>query len=36
MGGDKTSAADMQPDGQTEGFNQPNKEETHARLSKHA
>lgn len=36
--GDKNSAlpaADIQPDGQTKGFNQPNKEETHARLSEH-
>lgn len=36
--GDKNSAlpaADIHPDGQTKGFNQPNKEETHARLSKH-
>ncbi|KAI9541972.1 hypothetical protein NQZ68_025106 [Dissostichus eleginoides] len=39
MKGDKNSAlptADIQPDGQTKGFNQPNKEETHAGLSKHA
>lgn len=38
MEGDKNSplpAADTQHDGQTEGFNQPNKEERHATLSKH-
>lgn len=38
MEGDKNTAppaADIQPDGQTKGFNQPNKEETHARLPKH-
>lgn len=38
MEGDKNwalSAADMQPDGQTKGFNQPNGKETHAWLSKH-